>query len=155
MATYKEKNGTTRVGDFLRSAKGVAPVLLNLAGDLSGIEALNLLGDAIKSDTNISTQDKETALKLLKFDLQEQKEVTKRWESDMSSDSWLSKNVRPLSLIFLTLFMTFIIFSDSKENWSFDVKESYIDLLKILLVVVYSAYFGSRGIEKINKIKRK
>lgn len=86
------------------------------------------------------------------MDLSEIQEVTKRWESDMVSDSWLSKNVRPMSLMFLTFIITLLMFSDSIESWKFDVKADYIDLMKALLVTVYVAYFGSRGYEKGRKI---
>ena len=72
----------------------------------------------------------------------------------MVSDSWLSKNVRPMTLIFLTIFMTFIIISDSKTLWEFEVKESYIKLLETLLFAVYLAYFGSRGVEKYKKLSK-
>ncbi len=72
----------------------------------------------------------------------------------MQSDSWLSKNVRPLVLISLTAFMCLVMVSDSKESWSFEVKESYITLLETLLVVVYFAYFGGRSYEKGQKIKK-
>jgi hypothetical protein len=68
------------------------------------------------------------------------------------SDSWLRKNTRPLTLIFLTVMMTLFVILDSTEN-KFVVKNEFIDLLKYLLVTVYAAYFGSRGWEKINKTK--
>lgn len=154
MGTYKEKNGVTRAGKFLKGLKGVAPSVLQLAGTITGVDGLKDLADVIKGDDSISQENKETALELLKIDIKEMEEVTKRWQSDMVSDSWLSKNVRPMALVFLTFFMTFIVFSDSKTEWSFDVKESYITLLETLLLSVYLAYFGSRGIEKYKKIKK-
>jgi len=153
--THKEKHGVTRAGKFLKGLKGVAPSILQLAGTISGVDGLKDLAEVIKGDDTISHQDKETALELLKMDLADMQEVTKRWESDMVSDSWLSKNVRPMTLIFLTLFMTFVIFADSKNLWEFDVKESYIALLETLLLSVYIAYFGSRGIEKYKKMNKK
>ncbi len=153
MGDYKERTGKTRAGKFLQGLKGVAPSLLQLASTVTGVDALDDLANAISESDTITQKDKETALELLKLDLQEMQEVTKRWESDMVSDSFLSKNVRPMALIFLTLFMTFIIFTDSKTLWEFDVKESYITLLETLLLAVYLAYFGSRGIEKYKKIK--
>lgn len=155
MGAYKDEKGTTRVGDFLRGVKGIAPDVLEFAGNVTGVKQLNALAGMIKTDTKLSAADKETALKLLEFDIIEAQEITKRWQSDMQSDSWLSKNVRPLSLVVLTAFMMFIIFADSKDTWKFDVKESYITLMETLLVVVYFAYFGSRGYEKAQKIKNK
>lgn len=148
-----KKEGGTKVGNFLRGVKGVAPDILNLVGNITGVDMLKNLGDAISKSDTIDPKDKETALALLELDKLDMQEVTKRWESDMVSDNWLSKSVRPMALIFLTLFMTFVIFTDSKTEWSFDVKESYITLLETLLLAVYLAYFGSRGIEKYKKIK--
>jgi hypothetical protein len=148
-----KKEGGTKVGNFLRGVKGVAPDILNLAGNITGMDVLKNLGNAIKDTDTITPQDKETALQLLKIDMLEMEEVTKRWESDMVSDSWLSKNVRPICLVSLTGFIFFLIITDSKTEWNFQVAESYIKLLETLLVVVYVAYFGSRGVEKYQKIK--
>jgi hypothetical protein len=86
-------------------------------------------------------------------DLQELKEVSSRWRADMKSDSWLSKNTRPLALVFLTVSAVFMMAVDS-FHLQFDVDESWINLLKTLLVTVYVAYFGSRGAEKITKINK-
>ena len=83
----------------------------------------------------------------------EMEEVSKRWDSDMKSDSWLSKNTRPMSLIFLTLSMVLLILLDSFE-WDFHVSEGWVSLLQTLLVTVYVAYFGSRGAEKFQSIKK-
>ena len=80
-------------------------------------------------------------------------QVTERWSSDMASDSWLSKNTRPLTLIYLTVATTLYIVLDSM-NISFDIDAAWVELLKTLLVTVYVAYFGSRGFEKYNKIRK-
>ena len=93
-------------------------------------------------------------MKLLEMDMVEMQEVSKRWESDMKSDSWLSKNTRPMSLIFLTISMVLLIILDSFE-WSFSVSTGWVDLLQTLLVTVYVAYFGSRGAEKFQTIRKK
>lgn len=154
MGSYKEKHGKSRVGNFLKGVKGVAPALLDLASNIPGLNALGDIGDMIKGSDTMTTEDKSTALALLELDKLEMQEVTKRWESDMVSDSWLSKNVRPMCLIALTSFIFFLIFSDSKTEWNFDVNESYITLMETLLVVVYVAYFGSRGVEKYQKIRK-
>ena len=109
--TYKEINGTTRVGDFLRSLnfKKIADVAINIAsGNLKGaVEAIN-------SDPNALTDaQREYALKLIELDLEDMKGVTQRWSSDMNSDSFLSKNVRPMTLIFLTVMTMVLIIGDS------------------------------------------
>ena len=87
------------------------------------------------------------------MDVVEMQEVSKRWESDMKSDSWLSKNTRPMTLIFLTISTVFIIILDSL-NIDFGVNTEWIDLLKSLLITTYVAYFGSRGVEKFKSISK-
>ena len=81
-------------------------------------------------------------------------EVSKRWSSDMTSDSWLSKNTRPMALIFLTISMIIFMLLDSFD-WGFQVELQWVDLLKSLLITVYVAYFGSRGVEKYRAINNK
>jgi len=82
-------------------------------------------------------------------------EISKRWASDMKSDSWLSKNTRPMSLIFLTVMTIAFIWVDSHETLSFTVEQEWISLLKTLTTTVYVAYFGSRGAEKFKSISNK
>ena len=106
MGEYKEKKGKTRVGNFLKSIKGVAPEVLNLVGNVTGMDMLKNLGNAIKNDPIMSVDDKATAQELLKLDISEMEEVTKRWSSDMVSDSWLSKNIRPIVLAWLVIFVS-------------------------------------------------
>jgi len=84
----------------------------------------------------------------------EMQEVSKRWVSDMSSDSWLSKNTRPMTLIFLTMSMVIFMLLDSSDI-DFEVDSVWVDLLKSLLITVYVAYFGSRGAEKFKAISNK
>ena len=79
-------------------------------------------------------------------------QITKRWESDMKSDSWLSKNTRPMALIFLSFMAIAFIWVDSHHEISFTVEQEWIGLLKQLLTTVYIAYFGSRGVEKFKTI---
>ena len=76
-------------------------------------------------------------------------QVTYRWKSDMTSDSWMSKNIRPLCLAALFLFWFIIVFFDSAIKDAFEVKQGYIDATKSLLDIVVIAYFSSRGAEKI------
>jgi hypothetical protein len=147
----KKKFKDTRVGKFLSK---VAPELLGAASDLlpdAGL--LRMVGGLIKSDDSITPQNKEEALKLLEMDMVEMQEVSKRWTADMSSDSWLSKNTRPMTLIFLTVSAVFLIVLDSL-NIDFGVSTEWIDLLKSLLITVYVAYFGSRGVEKFKYISK-
>lgn len=84
----------------------------------------------------------------------EENNITGRWTADMSSDSWLSKNSRPVVLLAMVGFLFLMIIFDS-VNINFEVKESYITLMETLLITVVVAYFGSRGVEKYQAIKRK
>ena len=147
----KKKFKDTRVGKFLTK---VAPNILKGVSDIvpdAGI--LKLVGSLISKDEVLTPKDKEEALKLLEMDIIEMQEVSKRWVSDMSSDSYLSKNVRPMMLIFLTISTWLLILMDSL-NIDFGVGVEWIDLLKSLLIVVYVSYFGSRGIEKYKYISQ-
>lgn len=84
------------------------------------------------------------------FESNMQAEVTKRWEADMKSDSWLSKNVRPLTLIFLIVSTVLMIFVDAGVL-SFEVDSDWKDLLKMVLITTVGAYFGGRSYEKVKK----
>lgn len=156
--TYKEKNGTTRVGDALRwlvkQGKEVAPEVLNVAGSITGIEQLKDLAEKIKGDSGLSEADKEILLEELRYDMIEMQESTKRWVADMNSDSWWSKNIRPLSLAFLTLTLFLYIILDSALE-GFKIADAWIDLLSSLLLLVYGGYFGMRSAEKITKYWKK
>ena len=79
-----------------------------------------------------------------------EKNVTSRWTADMNSDSWLSKNVRPLVLIFLVVCTMLLIFIDAGKL-NFNVKDSNVDLLQLVLITVIGAYFGGRSFEKSKK----
>jgi hypothetical protein len=79
-----------------------------------------------------------------------QKNISERWRTDMTSDSWLSKNVRPMVLIFLVVSTVLLVFIDAGVI-KFEVKASWVDLLQLVLITVISAYFGGRSIEKIRK----
>ena len=79
-----------------------------------------------------------------------EKEITSRWQSDMNSDSWLSKNIRPLVLAFLVVSTVLMIFIDAGAI-NFVVEEKWTDLLQIVLITVIGAYFGGRSLEKTKK----
>ena len=86
------------------------------------------------------------------FEIEMQKNTTERWKYDSTSDSWLSKNIRPLVLLILVISTILLVFIDAGKI-SFEVKESWVDLLQIVLITVIGAYFGSRGLEKYSKKK--
>ena len=79
-----------------------------------------------------------------------QKQVTQRWVSDMNSDSWLSKNVRPIILIFIVLCTMLLIFIDAGVL-AFKVENTWIELIKLTLLTVIGSYFGGRSYEKVKK----
>jgi len=84
------------------------------------------------------------------YEAEMQKQVTERWKMDMQSDSWLSKNIRPLVLIFLVVSTVLLVFIDAGVI-SFEVKASWVDLLQLVLITVIGAYFGGRSLEKVKK----
>ena len=85
------------------------------------------------------------------YEAEMQKQVTERWKMDMQSDSWLSKNIRPLVLIFLVISTVLMIFIDA-GTINFVVEAKWTDLLQLVLITVIGAYFGGRTLEK--KIKK-
>jgi len=119
-----------------------------------------LLGDASKIvDEVVTSQEEKLTLKNeLERILNEnrvviEQEVTKRWQSDMNSDNWLSKSIRPLVLAWLVVSTTILIFIDAGAI-QFVVEDKWVDLLQIVLITVIGAYFGSRGLEKIQNGKQ-
>ncbi len=142
----RKKFKDTKVGIFLKEK---APKILDSIGDvLPNNGVYGVVKNLISQDTDITPKDKELALKLIDQDIAEMESVSDRWQYDMQSDSWLSKNTRPLTLIYLTVCMTLFIVCDS-IHILFDMNEAWINLLQTLLVTVYVAYFGSRGAEKV------
>jgi hypothetical protein len=148
----RKKFKDTKVGQFLLGKSGVVNSIANVLPD-KGL--LGIVKNLISNDKELSPVDKETALKLLEQDMIEMQEVSKRWVADMASDSWLSKNTRPLSLIFLTVMTVALIWVDSNNYADFEVSTEWIELLKTLTITVYVAYFGSRGAEKVGNIVKK
>jgi len=148
--TNKKKFKDTKVGIFLKEK---APAFLDTVGEfLPDQGGLGIVKNLISSDKELKAADKEMALKLLDQDIAEMDNISSRWASDMKSDSWLSKNTRPMTLIYLTLAMTIFIVLDSTVL--LEIKTGWVSLLEALLITVYVAYFGSRGAEKITKIKK-
>ena len=84
------------------------------------------------------------------YEVEMEKNITSRWEADLKSDSWLSKNVRPMVLIFLIVCTMLLIFIDAGAL-KFEVKSSWVDLLQLVLITVIGAYFGGRSFEKVKK----
>ena len=117
-------------------------------------ELINKVGGVI-DNLHTSAEEKAQAEKQIKdmilgYEAEMQKQVTERWKLDMNSDSWLSKNIRPLVLIFLVICTMLLIFIDA-GFLKFNVKDSYVDLLQLVLITVIGAYFGGRSLEKVKK----
>ena len=124
-------------------------IFSSAAGDL-----VNSVGGVI--DDLVTTDDERLAVRakikqiVLDHEAKMEQNITDRWTADMNSDSWLSKNVRPLVLIFLVVCTMLMIFIDA-GTISFTVEEKWTDLLQLVLITVIGAYFGGRSIEKRNK----
>ena len=102
-----------------------------------------------------STEEKLEAERKIKdmimgYEAEMQKQVTERCKMDMNSDSWLSKNIRPLVLVFLVVATVLLIFIDGGVI-SFKVEDKWTDLLQLVLITVIGAYFGGRSLEKVKK----
>ena len=107
-------------------------------------------------DNLITSKDEKLEAKrkvkelIANYEVEIEKNITSRWEADLKSDSWLSKNVRPLTLVFLIVCTMLLIFIDAGAI-NFNVKDSYVDLLQLVLITVIGAYFGGRSLEKVKK----
>ena len=107
-------------------------------------------------DDLVTTDDERLAAKaklkkiVLDHEAKMEQNITDRWTADMNSDSWLSKNVRPLVLIFLIVCTMVLIFIDAGAV-TFHVEEKWTDLLQLVLITVIGAYFGGRSVEKFKK----
>jgi hypothetical protein len=106
-------------------------------------------------DLHTSKEEKLEAEQKIKeliasYEVQMEKEISSRWNADMKSDSWLSKNVRPLVLVFLVISTVLLIFIDAGII-NFVVEAKWTDLLQLVLITVIGAYFGGRSLEKTKK----
>jgi len=107
-------------------------------------------------DNLITSKDEKAAAEfkikelISNYEVEMEKEITGRWNADMKADSWLSKNVRPVVLIFLIICTMLLIFIDA-GTINFEVKSSWVDLLQLVLITVIGAYFGGRSLEKVKK----
>ena len=119
-------------------------------------ELVNGVGGVI-DNLHTSKEEKLAAEQKVKelvanYEIEMEKNITDRWKADMNSDSWLSKNIRPLVLAFLVVCTVLMIFIDA-GSINFVVEEKWTDLLQLVLITVIGAYFGGRTMEKRKKIK--
>jgi len=153
--TYREKNGTTRVGDFLRNL-GKPETLKKILGAAGNVVTGDWGGviDIITESDELSEQEKSLAIKEIEKDIVEQKEVSKRWKADMHSDSWLSKNIRPMTLIFLLLSTITVLVLDASIK-EFKVEEYWVTLLGSMAITALGGYFALREVGKFVNRKYK
>ena len=113
-------------------------------------EVGNVVDDLTTSDEERLLAKQKLVQMIFDFESKIQEEVTERWKADMNSDSWLSKNIRPLTLAFLVIATVLLIFIDAGVI-DFVVDANWKDLLQIVLITVIGAYFGGRSYEKIKR----
>ena len=137
MKSEGKKIRNTKLGKWL---KDKAPNILETVGDLLPDKGgLGVVKNLLDQDKSV---DPEEAKAVLDAEVQFQNNVTDRWKADMSSDVKLAKYIRPVTLIALmTMFMLTMVF-DSLDNWPFNVKDSYVSLLEILMLTSFGAYLS-------------
>jgi hypothetical protein len=141
-----EKIKDTKLGKWLKSK---APNVLNTVGDLLPDQgALGLVKNLIDKDPDVDTAE---GTAMVDAEIEFQKNVTERWKADMGSDVKLAKLIRPVTLICLMAMFMLTMFLDSLDQLPFNVKDSYVSLLEILMLTAFGAYFAGRTIEKAKK----
>ena len=117
-------------------------------------ELVKSVGSVIDNLTTSKEEKLEAERKIQSLianhEVEMEKNITERWKMDMQSDSWLSKNIRPLVLVFLVVSTVLMIFIDA-GTISFVVEDKWTDLLQLVLITVIGAYFGGRSLEKVKK----
>ena len=139
----KKKIKDTKLGGWL---KGKAPKVLDVVGDLLPDQgALGVVKNLLDNEPDV---DPAEAKAMIDAEVQFQNNVSERWKADMGSDVKLAKLIRPVTLIALmSMFMVTMVL-DSLDNLPFNVKDSYVSLLEILMLTAFGAYFAGRTIEK-------
>ena len=145
------KNSETKIKDtgLGKWLKSKAPNVLDVVGDLLPDQGgLGIVKNLIEKDPDVNTEEGTAAVDA---EIQFQNNVTERWKADMGSDVKLAKLIRPVTLIALMSMFMVTMVADSMDNWPFNVKDSYVDLLQILMLTAFGAYFAGRTIEKAKK----
>ena len=146
MKNSEDKIKNTKLGAWL---KGKAPKVLDVVGDLLPDQgALGVVKNLLDKEPGV---DPAEAQAMVDAEVQFQNNVTERWKADMGSDVKLAKLIRPVTLIALMSMFMVTMVADSMDNWAFNVKDSYVDLLQILMLTAFGAYFAGRTIEKAKK----
>ena len=146
MSLEKNKIKDTKLGAWLKSK---APKVLDIMGDaLPDKGALGIVKNLLDKEPDV---DPAEAQAMIDAEVRFQENVTERWKADMGSDVTLAKLIRPVTLIVLMSMFMVTMLSDSIDNWPFNVKDSYLSLLEILMLTAFGAYFAGRTIEKAKK----
>ena len=128
--------------------------ILNKIFSKGAKELVEGVGGVLDNLTTTKEEKLEAQHKIQKlvsdYETKMEQNITDRWKADMNSDSWLSKNVRPLVLIFLVVSTVLMIFIDA-GTIAFEVEAKWTDLLQLVLITVIGAYFGGRTMEKRKK----
>jgi len=136
----------TKLGAWLKSK---APRVLDVMGDaLPDKGALGIVKNLLGNEPDV---DPAEAKAMVEAEVRFQENVTERWKADMGSDVKLAKLIRPVTLIALMSMFMVTMVADSMDNWAFNVKDSYVSLLEILMLTAFGAYFAGRTIEKSRK----
>ena len=142
----KKKIKDTGLGKWLKEK---APNILDVAGDLLPDRgAIGVVKNLLENTTDIDPVEIQARIDA---EVQFQNNVTERWKADMGSDVKLAKLIRPITLISLMVMFMLTMVADSMDNWPFNVKDSYVDLLQVLMLTAFGAYFAGRTIEKSRK----
>tara|TARA_R110000822_G_scaffold31503_3_gene91223 strand:- start:228 stop:644 length:417 start_codon:yes stop_codon:yes gene_type:complete len=137
----------------LKKLKTINMSIWNKLFSTGAAKLVDSVGDAL--DELITSDDEKLAAELkikeliARYEADIERNITDRWQSDMASDSWLSKHVRPMMLVFLVVTTVVMVFIDS-GSINFVVEDKWVDLLQIVLITVIGAYFGGRTLEKRN-----
>ena len=142
----RKKIRDTGLGKWLKEK---APNILDVAGDLLPDRgAIGVVKNLLENTTDIDPVEIQARIDA---EVQFQNNVTERWKADMGSDVKLAKLIRPITLISLMVMFMLTMVADSMDNWPFNVKDSYVDLLQVLMLTAFGAYFAGRTIEKSRK----
>lgn len=146
MEPNQKKIKDTNLGKWLKEK---APSVLDVAGDLLPDRgALGVVKSLLDNTTDVDPAESAAAVEA---EVRFQDNVTARWKADMGSDVKLAKMIRPVTLICLMVMFMATMVADSLDNLPFNVKDSYVSLLEILMLTAFGAYFAGRTIEKARK----
>lgn len=142
--TYKEIHGTTRVGDFLRSINksGLIGRVVDSAVDASKGDILGAIKTLLTTDDSMTPEERSYALEMVRLDIEKERAISNRWTADLRWGNQLTKSIRPLVLIFLTV--SYIV------GWYLGYP---LDDISNVLTIVVTAYFGGRSIEKATALR--